>query len=222
MKKNNKLVIFDFCDTLVNFQSADEFCRYILKKESRFIYLMMDKFFQIFYFYRILSKLQLEVFSQKYFLLKGLKGLSVSRIDDYGIDYVREVISKQLNEKVYQRFLDHIKNGDVVVINSGGYEPYLKYFSSTHNVALLYSTRFKYVKNIFTGEIDGNDCLGFEKVERMKDADLLERCYSDIFVYSDSVTDLPIFNLATHKVAVIKYNLSPMWCQTNFEIIKVK
>jgi len=42
-------------------------------------------------------------------------------------------------------------------------------------------------------------------------------------VYSDSITDLPIFNLASHKVAVLKKGTSPIptWCQSIFEIIYV-
>jgi hypothetical protein len=49
----------------------------------------------------------------------------------------------------------------------------------------------------------------------------LSNNYSKIFVYSDSETDLPIFNLATHKIAVLKNEFIPNWCQSNFEIIKV-
>jgi phosphoserine phosphatase len=40
-------------------------------------------------------------------------------------------------------------------------------------------------------------------------------------VYSDSVTDMPIFNLASKKYAVISKAQIPQWATNNFEIIKV-
>ena len=45
--------------------------------------------------------------------------------------------------------------------------------------------------------------------------------YDGIIVYSDSITDMPIFNLATTRVAIINKNTIPSWCKEKFEIIKV-
>ena len=36
MEKGRNLAIFDFCDTLINFQSADEFCRFTLKRKFKY------------------------------------------------------------------------------------------------------------------------------------------------------------------------------------------
>jgi hypothetical protein len=55
----------------------------------------------------------------------------------------------------------------------------------------------------------------------MSDTDVLSDSYKNIFVYSDSVTDMPLFNLATYKIAIVKNNATPKWCQSNFEIINV-
>lgn len=216
-----RLAIFDFCDTLVNFQSANEFCKYVLIKESKNSLLNTDRFFDKFYFYRLFAKLGLSHFSQKKVLLRSLKGLTKAELEGYGEQFVQDVIENKLISDVFQRFLDHIKNGDIIVINSGGYEAYLKYFSSKYNIEYTFSTRFKYVNNIFSGEIEGNDCLGQDKVARMKEIDILEKGYKEIFVYSDSITDIPIFNIASQRIAVIKGNMIPKWCQSNFEIIYV-
>ena len=216
-----KLAIFDFCDTLVNFQTANEFCKFVLKKESRNSILKTDYFFEKYYFYRLFAKLGISHFSQKKLLLRGLKGLTKAKLQFYGEQYVQDVIENQMNREVFRRFIEHIEQGDLVVINSGGYEAYLQYFSSKYHIEFTFSTRFKYVNNIFSGDIEGNDCLGQEKVIRMKEIDILDKAYKEIFVYSDSITDMPIFNLATHKIAIIKGNFLPKWCNTNFEILKV-
>jgi phosphatidylglycerophosphatase C len=216
-----RLAIFDFCDTLINFQSANEFCKYVLKNESRKSFLKADWFFEKYFFYILFAKLNLSHFSQKKLLLRGLKGLTKAKLELYGKKYVHEVIENQLNKEVFQRFLEHIRLGDIVVINSGGYEAYLQYFSNKHFVEYTFSTRFKYVKDVFSGEIEGDDCLGLEKLIRMKEIDILDKVYNDIFVYSDSITDMPIFDLASRRIAVIKHNTIPQWCQLNFDIIKV-
>lgn len=216
-----RLAIFDFCDTLVNFQTADQFCKYVLKKESKFSFLKIDRLFEQFYFYRLFAKMGFTHFSQKKLLLRGLKGLSKAKLELYGEQYVQDVIENQLNRDVFLRFLGHLEKGDIVLINSGGYEAYLQYFSNKYQIEFTFSTQFKYVNNIFSGVIEGADCLGQEKVKRMKEKTLLDKNYSDIYVYSDSVTDMPIFNLATRRVAVIKHSITPKWCQSNFEIIKV-
>jgi HAD superfamily hydrolase (TIGR01490 family) len=216
-----RLAIFDFCDTLVNFQSANEFCKYVLKKESRNCLLNADRFFDKFFFYRLFGKLGRSHFSQKKVLLRGLKGLAKKKLELYGEQYVHDVIENQFNREVFQRFLQHKEKGDLVIINSGGYEVYLDHFSNKYQIEFTFSTRFKFVNNIFCGEIEGNDCLGQEKVARMKEVDILDKGYKEIFVYSDSITDMPIFNLASHRIAVIKGNMTPKWCQSNFEIIKV-
>lgn len=216
-----RLVIFDFCDTLASFQTADQFCKYVLRKELRHTVLMLDWFLSRFYCYKLTAKLGYKGFSQKAFLLKGLQGLTRHELELYGKQFVQERIENQLNNVVKQRFSDHIAQGDVVVINSGGYEVYLLHFSNQFNVNYTFSTKFVYVNNVFTGEIDGKDCLGQEKVQRMIESKILDIDYSDICVYSDSITDMPIFNLATKKVAIVKQNALPEWCQIGFEIIRV-
>ena len=55
-----KLVIFDFCETLVNFQTADSFSRFVLEKESRNFILKIDTLLDKIKFYRFCYKLNLD------------------------------------------------------------------------------------------------------------------------------------------------------------------
>lgn len=218
-----RLVIFDFCDTITNFQTANEFCKFVLKKESKYGLVHFNTLLKRFYIYRVISKMGLKSwFSEKTVLLSRLKGISSIKMDEFAMNFIDEVIETNLNLEVYNRFLNHIKIGDVVVLNSGGYEPYLKLFAKKYGVNHCFSTQLEYTNNIFKGRVKGKDCLGEEKVIRMITAELLNNTYSDIVVYSDSITDMPIFNLATHKIAVIKESTIPSWCDASFEIISVK
>jgi HAD superfamily hydrolase (TIGR01490 family) len=217
------LAIFDFCETITNFQTANEYCKFVLMKESRTGYIFWDRLLDKVFVYRVFRKLGLKKkLSQKTFLLKGIKGLNKNTIEAYGLAFVEEVIQNNLNQEVFDKFLKHIHNGDLVVINSGGYEPYLKQFATKYNIPYCFSTQFEYQDDLFIGQIKGKDCLGLEKVERMKKTSILDERFSEIYVYSDSLTDLPIFNLASKKIAVIKQSVVPSWCNTNFEIMRIK
>jgi len=216
-----RLAIFDFCDTLVNVQSADEFCKYVLKKESRTLRLQISKILSKFYIYRIFHKINFHFLSEKKILLRGLKGITESKLNDYGSAFVDDYLQFNLNQKVFSRFKQHVLINDIVIINSGGYEIYLKYFAMKFVDVHLFSTELEFRDGFCTGRIKGNECLGTEKVVKMLTSEFLRYEYEDIFTYSDSITDLPIFNLATKKVVVLKDNKIPTWCQSNFEIITV-
>jgi HAD superfamily hydrolase (TIGR01490 family) len=214
------LAIFDFCETLVNFQTADRFCRYTLERNSKQRYLKFDYFLKQSKIYSLLSKMGVKNF-QKRFLLMGLKNMTITEIQNSAIDFLKEEIEPKLNQSVFELFQQHIKQGDFVVINSGGYEPYIKSFSEKHLVNKYYATQLAYSDNLLSGKILGADCLGIEKVIRMEKDGVLKQHFNEVFVYSDSVTDLPIFNLASNKYAIMSSNEIPQWAQNNFEIIHV-
>lgn len=214
------LAIFDFCETLVNFQTADRFCRFTLERNSKKRYLKIDYFLNQLKIYSLLSKMGVKNF-QKRFLLLGLKNMSAAEIQNMSIAFLKEEIEPKLNQNVFGLFKQHIKQGDFVVINSGGYEPYIKSFSEKHLVHKYYATKLGYANSRLSGKILGADCLGIEKVIRMENDGVLKQHFNEVFVYSDSVTDMPIFNLASKKYAIVSSNETPQWTKNNFEIIHV-
>ncbi len=214
------LAIFDFCETLVNFQTADRFCRFVLEKKSKTRIIKLDSYFSRFKIYALFAKLGVKN-AQKRVLLSGFRGIEVSEMHQMALIFLKDIIEPRLNVNVYALFKNHLANGDYVVINSGGYEPYLKIFAEQHLVKKLYATKLETKGHQCTGKIDGTDCLGMEKVLRMQNDGVLNQSYNDVFVYSDSITDMPIFNLATKKYAVISKAQIPQWATNNFKIIKV-
>lgn len=155
-------------------------------------------------------------------LLKGLIGLSREEIAGLATQFENEIIQKSLNPSIYDLLIGHIKNGDEIIINSGGYQVYLDVFAAKLGIKKVYATQLEFIENKFNGQILGQDCLYDEKITRMLDDGIDFKAYSEILVYSDSVTDLPIFNIATKKFAVIKGDSVPEWCNnTSFQILKV-
>ena len=165
-----KLAIFDFCDTLVSFQSADAFVRFSLKRNKRFSSLLVqstDKVFLFFKFYSVLRKLNLSRSLQKQLLLRGMKGMTRKEIIESAAEFEKTVIQNKLNTSIYILMLEHIKNNDEVIINSGGYDLYLEIFAKRLGITKLYATKLKFENDKFSGSISGNDCLHQEKITRM-------------------------------------------------------
>ena len=100
-----KLVIFDFCETLVNFQTADCFSRFVLEKESRNFILKTDLLLDKMKFYKFCSKFNLDSCSQKKILLTNLNGLNKEKeYFGYGIKILNymDVNKRVCNEENYQ------------------------------------------------------------------------------------------------------------------------
>jgi HAD superfamily hydrolase (TIGR01490 family) len=221
MMKN--LAIFDFCDTLVNFQTADAFCRFVLLKREKHLKLKLDGWMKTFKIYGLLEKSNLYLGFQKKFLLNSIKGINYEDMKLYAVDFVNDIILKNTNKVLIDRLIEHQKKGDLVVINSGGFDIYLSVFAKKFNITKVYATQLDFSNGIFSGKINGKDCLGYEKVTKMNQDKLLENEFESVFVYSDSMTDLPIFNLASRKYAVIYHENIPSWCSTSdFDVIKIK
>lgn len=204
------LVIFDFCDTLVNMQTANHFSKYVLKVKSRYFILALDTLFEFLRIYSIFSKLK--NFSQKRFLLFGLRGLTKDDLDIIGQQYAALILPQYINTTILDRLKKHVINGDYVLINSGGYEIYLKFFVKRFAVKKLYGTRLKFEQGIFTGKISGRDCLGREKIRRMLSDGIKLKEFSNVVVYSDSFTDKPLFDIADERNVVLYSSQVPDWC----------
>lgn len=225
MKQYSKtLVIFDFCDTLINFQTADRFVDFIIENEK------YSKNKWIAYLESILRKTKLlALFNKcnkdfnlsKRLKLAQLKGISKEKVDRYALKYYESIVIKNPIAEVYDKFKFHQSNNDIIVILSGGYLPYVKIFSEKHNIEYYFATEFEYKNGLVTGNFSGKDCMNVQKIA------VLEKCIKDNAIdfdysisYSDSSTDLPLLKW-TNEGYVISKKETQNWSKENslFEII---
>lgn len=203
-------VYFDFCETLVDIQSADEFVRYVMRVERvnmfyRFcLTLLVTKLGS-----KITSKLFSNKFNTKYWALKHLEGVEFEKMEYYSENFSKILKDKFLISSVYEELLSYKRQGCEVVIVSGGYDIYIsKMFPGI--VDKVVATKLNFDGKVFTGEIDGLDCLSDNKII------MIDKCCgprsktSETVVYSDSETDLPLFSLGDKKVVVSK-NIAKKW-----------
>ena len=208
---NNKkhIVLFDFCETLVNFQTADAFidyCRNQLNLSNMYYKELLRKILiksRILYFLeRITNKKYNIIKTSKLWQLKGLKESSLNELSQR---YYNEVIKPNLIEKTCSILKKHIDKGDVVWIVSGGYGIYLKYFAEEYGIDNVISSNIEIFKGYATGKLNGIDCMCENKIKLLNNELKNNKDYSIIASYSDSITDIPILSVAENAYVISKY-----------------
>jgi HAD superfamily hydrolase (TIGR01490 family) len=212
MKKT--LAIFDFCNTLVNFESADRFVEFVslyynppfsssinsLRKPIKTLHLLPPAL-------------------HKRMQTLRLKGLSYERAQKLAKQFVQEVIIPNEHHFMREKIEKHQRNGELIYIISGGYTLYLEEYGKIRDIDVVIGTDLEVYNGRLTGFLRGYDCMGTHKVTKlMNTLDTQDIDFDHSYVYSDSMNDLPLFNLAKHKVYIQKYqsennfkHLSPDW-----------
>lgn len=144
---------------------------------------------------------------------------------------------KYLNEEDLKHFFDtvikpkmfndalkeitRLKNeGYTTILISASPECYLKYFEEEDFVDVVIGTKLKATDKFYTNTIEGINCKGIEKVERINKY-LNEKGIAidkeNSVAYSDSLSDKPMFDLA-NKAYLINYKKS----HKDYEILRWK
>ena len=121
-----KIAIFDFCETIVRFQSADAYIKYVLKRECKNVELRHGKINSL------INKVWFHFFNasiSKNRLLKQLKGIDEEKLNQYANDYYEEIIVPGLIPETIEYLKKLQTEGYFIVIASAGFGIYIKYFT---------------------------------------------------------------------------------------------
>ena len=200
------LVVFDFCETLVPYQSADAFVNYVLENNveskdkrnwfdpflnSKVVIVFFNKFFPTFNF-------------SKRKVLAQLKGIEQNQVEKLALDY-SEKLGTTFIPEMMEKFHYHKSIGDEIIIISGGYEVYLKYFAKKFGFNACYATKIKFNNNSCTGVFDGNDCMFGQKVQYAAEYKMAMKIQPEqTIVYTDSESDIKLMQWADEGIVVSK------------------
>ncbi len=216
----NKIALFDFCETLANYQTADAYVRFVMQKRkvgkglNYWGQLLMER-----------SKLSAILFrlginANKYMLLANLKGLPENMLKEEAKNYYEDVVKPNLVAETICELRQKQKEGYKCIIVSGGYDVYLHHFAEEYGIDKVLCTRLRFEDGVFTGGLWGKDCMGHEKV-RMLSREFGSDNLKDIdsISYSDSQSDMPFLNY-TRKAVVVARKKAPQWAiQNKFETL---
>lgn len=199
----HKVAVFDFCETLADFQTANAFVDFVRQNVKSVEVRLVNTV------YVVLSKLQVIRFlnfatSHKHSIGKNLKllqlrGMSRETIEAMAQRFHEERIKPHLIEATVERMEQLKKDGYEVGLSSGGYGVYLKHFAQDYKLDFVQCSEIGFRNGRCTGRLAGADCMREEKVRR-----LTQRFGNgdNAVAFSDSLSDLPLLEWASQPVVV--------------------
>ena len=196
-----KLAIFDVDYTLTKRETLVEFYFFMIKKNPKFIkYLPKSIFSSIFYVFKIYDASK----AKKTFIrfIDGIEENEMKKI-------VKEFYETRLSKILYKDAIDTIKKmkiqGYKIYLISASAEFYLNEFYNIKEVDKVIGTRFIKENGLHRNKISGENCKGEEKVKRLKEVlktENIEIDFENSYMFSDSLSDLPLFNLVGHPYLI--------------------
>ena len=104
----------------------------------------------------------------KRMLVRGcVTGLSEDELRGRGEAFARRVAGGWMRADVVRRLRAHQDAGDVVLLVSASIDAYLEPLGDILEVDAVLCTKLEYVDGVATGELQGSNCRGEEKVRRL-------------------------------------------------------
>jgi len=220
MQNKEKVALFDFCETIANFQTADAFVEFLCKRNPDKVNKGFSYFLQKFLVKTKLSSVLFHLgfnFNKRLVLLR-LRGVCKELVEAEGKAFYNSVIKANFIDKSIEELNQLKKKGYSIYIVSGGYDAYLQYFAKDYDVDLICS-KISYFDNLCTGKLSGADCMGHEKVARLTQTFHSSDIKNiDSISFSDSISDLPLLQYTRRAIVVTKKEKD--WInRNNFEIL---
>lgn len=216
-----KIAFFDFCETLVNFQTADAFVDFVRAETNKKSMICLEgiqlvlKRLKLIRIIDLLTKKTMSI--NKRIKLYQLRGFSKEELDRYAQKYYLQVIKPNFINETISLLIELRDNGWKIVLVSGGYDIYLKEFAEEFGVSQVLSTKIEFKSGVCTGKMLGKDCLRYNKVEIMNKNFDSHSIISKSF--SDSITDVPFLKW-TNESYVISNNKHQKWVD-NYEFNEI-
>ena len=228
MSKNNavtKVAIFDFCGTFVPFQTADAYIKWLNKDYISYKKKKRVERLQHFYSKTRLNHVYAKLFNKqinKITIAKTIKGIDYNTAKKYAETFVEKCIKPQIikqTESYLSEFKKRKEKGENIFIMfvSAAYDIYLDIFKNQYGFDGIVSTGLEHKNNKMTGKIL-HDCVGYNKKKmaiKYLDKTFGAGNYNIIFSIGDSISDIPILDVADKKVVIAQKHND--WIKDDYE-----
>jgi len=192
-----KFIIFDLDDTLLSGDCEREWITFLTSKG-----LMNDSSAKLDQFDLDYRKGILDFEEYSTFVQKPIMGLTREELDNLVEEFIQKNIN-HLTDNLTRDLLNEASSADKVLIASGSHDFLVKGFADFFKIDSSIGTPVELKNNIFTGQLSGEPTFSDGKVRAVEkwcnsnDIDV-----KDSIFYSDSINDLPMFEVCGVPVAV--------------------
>ena len=189
-----KLAIFDVDYTLTKKETLAEFFKFMLKKNPSLFFHIPKSVGSAFLF--LLGIFDAKKAKENFIaFIDGVEEIKMQQL-------VKEFYDEKFSKIFYQDAIKTMKklkqDGYKIVLISASAEFYLKELYDIKEVDKVIGTRFKVAEGKHTRRIEGENCKGEEKVNRLKEyikEENMEVDFNNSYMFSDSLSDSPLFYL---------------------------
>ena len=190
---NRAIAFFDFDGTITKKDSLLEFIRYVKGDAAFYFGFLLHSPILVLYKLQIVSNQFAKEMMLRYFFGKMDADVFKKHCDSF----IREKLPSLIRPKALHEIKKLQDGGASVVVVSASPENWLKEWCITTGAECI-ATRLVIVNNKITGKIDGRNCHGEEKVNRIR-AEYNLNDYSSVYAYGDTPGDRHMLSLATIK-----------------------
>ena len=219
MGTGDRVAVFDFCETLIKFQTADAFINYVLEKTLSGRMKRIDK--GLWLFCKLGIPRLLNLFSDmwerrslnKRWRLYGLKGIAERELNDLAYQFYLDRLRPNIIEPVLSELKEKKEEGYTLGIVSGGFDIYIRYFAEEFGVDFYLSGVIGFKHGVCTGTLVDEDCMRERKVEAISRLFTTRPAMSISYSYSLSDRGV-VVSRNSHQEWIDKYKFSEIiWQQ---------
>lgn len=193
-----KAAYFDLDKTILSKDSIIPFMKFYLKNNPKSIlyYIALIPYFLLFCLKIINNE------SIKYRIAHIFRNIDIEFGDRIGIEFADKIVPKLY----YKDALEEIKRlkseGYTLILVTASFEIYAKHIAYNLGFDKCMGTELWTYRNKYTGYMYGKNCYGKAKKYRLLTENFFPKKSNKNIAYSDSISDLPLFDFADKKVCV--------------------
>ncbi|HET7179960.1 MAG TPA: HAD-IB family hydrolase [Chryseosolibacter sp.] len=191
--KASTLVLFDFDGTITYRDTLVEFARFYAGSRRYLFGLAMLTPVMALYAARLIANWK----AKQYFLGCFFRGEEISYFNSRCLDFSTAVLPSLIRPAALAAIEQYQNEGATIAVVSASAENWVKPWCDTHGLLCL-ATQLEIREGRITGNLEGRNCYGDEKVCRIRERFNLSD-YNQIIAYGDSSGDKEMLNLAHHR-----------------------
>ena len=171
---------------------------YILRHPSKLITCFQLPFALLLFFLNVRNNQWLK----EKFLTVVLGGERVGKLSLWTEQFLKKILQKGLHLKITDILQQRLKAGDIIVLATASLDLYVTRFAELLNIRHVICTGVKWNGDVLTGQLNGPNCYGQEKLERVKEYLSKKKLHGEIHTYTDHHSDIPLLRYSTKQYAV--------------------
>jgi len=200
MNENSKKIsIFDLDGTLTK---SDTYLPYLVgflkRNPKRWLKASILPFAAVMFYLKIHDNQWLKTI----FLKVILGGETKDNILAWNKIFLDNLFTEGLREDIVTILKKRQNAGDIILLSTASLDIYVPDIQNWFSINHLICTNTLWQDDCLTGELNGNNCYGLEKLARIKSYMRKHNISGEVSVYSDHASDWPIMNYADKAYAV--------------------